>query len=126
MMEVSVSKGKRAITNYKTIEIFENDKIPTLSLIECRLKTGRTHQIRVHMKHMGHSIIGDGKYKKKYKKIKDIDASLEKLIHKLDRQFLHAQTLGFVHPKTNKEMNFTSILPQELENILVLLRNSGK
>ena len=75
---------------------------------------------------MGHSIIGDGKYKKKYKKIKDIDASLEKLIHKLDRQFLHAQTLGFVHPKTNKEMNFTSILPQELENILVLLRNSGK
>ena len=126
MMEVSSSKGKRAITNYKTIEIFENDKTPTLSLVECRLETGRTHQIRVHMTHMGNSIMGDGKYKKKYKKLKNIDASLENLIYKLDRQFLHAQTLGFIHPKTNDEMTFTSILPQELENILVLLRNTDK
>jgi len=126
MMEVSSSKGKRAITNYKTIEIFENDKTPTLSLVECRLETGRTHQIRVHMTHMGNSIMGDGKYKKKYKKLKNIDTSLENLIYKLDRQFLHAQTLGFIHPKTNEEMTFTSILPHELENILVLLRNTSK
>jgi 23S rRNA pseudouridine1911/1915/1917 synthase len=126
MMEVSSSKGKRAITNYRTIEIFENDKTPTLSLVECRLETGRTHQIRVHMTHMGNSIMGDGKYKKKYKKLKDIDTNLENLIYKLDRQFLHAQTLGFIHPKTNKEMLFTSILPQELENILILLRNAEK
>ena len=126
MMEVSSSKGKRAITNYKTIEIFENDKTPTLSLVECRLETGRTHQIRVHMTHMGNSIMGDGKYKKKYKKLKNIDTNLENLIYKLDRQFLHAQTLGFIHPKTNEKMIFTSILPQELENILVLLRNTGK
>ncbi|MDB9936672.1 RluA family pseudouridine synthase [Candidatus Pelagibacter sp.] len=126
MMEVSSSKGKRAITNYKTIEIFENDKTPTLSLVECRLETGRTHQIRVHMTHMGNSIMGDGKYKKKYKKLKNIDTNLENLIYKLDRQFLHAQTLGFIHPKTNKEMTFTSILPQELENILKLLRNTSK
>ena len=126
MMEVSSSKGKRAITNYRTIEIFENDKTPTLSLVECRLETGRTHQIRVHMTHMGNSIMGDGKYKKKYKKLKNIDTNLENLIYKLDRQFLHAQTLGFIHPKTNEEMTFTSILPQELENILVLLRNTGK
>jgi len=126
MMEVSSSKGKRAITNYKTIEIFENDKTPTLSLVECRLETGRTHQIRVHMTHLGNSIMGDGKYKKKYKKLKNIDTSLENLIYKLNRQFLHAQTLGFAHPKTNKKMTFTSILPQELENILVLLRNTSK
>ena len=126
MMEVSNSKGKRAITNYKTIEIFENDKTPTLSLVECRLETGRTHQIRVHMTHMGNSIMGDGKYKKKYKKLKNIDTNLENLIYKLDRQFLHAQTLGFIHPKTNEEMTFTSILPQELENILLLLRNIDK
>ena len=126
MMEVSSSKGKRAITNYKTIEIFENDKTPTLSLVECRLETGRTHQIRVHMTHMGNSIMGDGKYKKKYKKLKNIDTSLESLIYKLDRQFLHAQTLGFIHPKTNEEMTFTSILPQELENIVILLRNTSK
>ena len=58
--------------------------------------------------------------------ISDIDTNLENLIYKLDRQFLHAQTLGFIHPRTNEEMTFTSILPQELENILVLLRNTGK
>jgi 23S rRNA pseudouridine1911/1915/1917 synthase len=126
MMEVSSSKGKRAITNYKTIEVFENDKTPTLSFVECRLETGRTHQIRVHMTHMGNSIMGDGKYKKKYKKLKNIDTNLENLIYKLNRQFLHAQMLGFIHPKTNEEMTFTSILPQELENILILLRNTSK
>ena len=126
MMEASKTKGKRAITNYKTIEIYENDKIPTLSLVECKLETGRTHQIRVHMSHMGNSIMGDGKYKKKYKKLKNIDTNLEKLIYKLDRQFLHAKTLGFVHPKTKEEMIFSSILPQELGNIVKLLRNSGK
>jgi len=126
MMEVSISKGKRAITNYKTIEIFENDKTPTLSLVECRLETGRTHQIRVHMTHLGNSIMGDGKYKKKYKKLKNIDTNLENLIYKLDRQFLHAKTLGFIHPRTSEEMVFSSILPQELEKILELLRNTSK
>jgi len=126
MMEVSSSKGKRAITNYKTLEIFENDKTPTLSLVECKLETGRTHQIRVHMTHMGNSIMGDGKYKKKYKKLKNIDTNLENLIYKLDRQFLHAKTLGFTHPKTNEDMIFSSILPQDLENILQLLRNTNK
>ena len=126
MMEVSNSKGKRAITNYKTLEIFENDKTPTLSLVECQLETGRTHQIRVHMTHMGNSIMGDGKYKKKYKKLKNIDTNLENLIYKLDRQFLHAQTLGFNHPKTNEDLIFTSILPHELETILLLLRNTNK
>ena len=125
-MEVSRSKGKQAITNYKTIEIFENDKTPTLSLVECKLETGRTHQIRVHMTYLGNSIVGDDKYKKKYKKIKNIDFELEKLISRLDRQFLHAKTLGFIHPKTNKEMIFSSILPQELEKIIKLLRNTGK
>ena len=68
IMEVSNTKGKRAITNYKTIEIFENKKTPTLSLLECKLETGRTHQIRVHMNYLGHSIVGDDKYKKKLKK----------------------------------------------------------
>ena len=123
LMEVSGSKGKRAITNYKTIEVFENEKTPTLSLVECKLETGRTHQIRVHMSHLGNSIVGDDKYKKKYKKIKNVDPKLEKLISKLDRQFLHAKTLGFVHPKTNEEMTFSSILPQELNILLKMLKN---
>jgi len=126
LMEVSHSKGKHAITNYKTIEIFENDKTPTLSLVECKLETGRTHQIRVHMIHMGNSIVGDDKYKKKYKKLKNIDMGLESLISKLNRQFLHAKTLGFVHPKTNEEMIFSSILPHDLNNLLKMLRNTGE
>ena len=126
LMEVSQSKGKQAITNYKTIETFENDKTPTLSLVECKLQTGRTHQIRVHMTHMGNSIVGDDKYKKKYKKLKNIDMELESLISKLNRQFLHAKTLGFIHPKTNEEMIFSSILPQDLNNLLKMLRNTSK
>jgi len=126
LMEVSRSKGKHAITNYKTIEVFENDKTPTLSLVECKLETGRTHQIRVHMTHMGNSIVGDDKYKKKYKKLKNIDIELESLISNLNRQFLHAKILGFVHPKTNEEMIFSSILPQELNNLLKKLRNTSE
>jgi 23S rRNA pseudouridine1911/1915/1917 synthase len=126
LMEVSASKGKRAITNYKTIEVFENDKTPTLSLVECKLETGRTHQIRVHMTHLGNSIVGDDKYKKKYKKIKNIDLELENLISKLNRQFLHAKTLGFIHPQTNEEMIFSTILPQELNILLKMLRNTNE
>tara|TARA_B100001057_G_scaffold302369_1_gene302566 strand:+ start:18 stop:998 length:981 start_codon:yes stop_codon:yes gene_type:complete len=126
MMEVSSSKGKRAITNYVTKEVFENPKTPTLSLLECKLETGRTHQIRVHMNYLGNSIVGDDKYKKKFKKIKNIDPILEKKILNLKRQFLHAKTIGFIHPKKDKEMIFNSILPHELEMILKTLRNTSK
>jgi len=125
-MEVSNTKGKKAITNYKTIEVFENKKTPTLSLLECKLETGRTHQIRVHMNYLGHSIVGDDKYKKKFKKIKNIDPMLEKNLINLNRQFLHAKTIGFIHPKKNEEMIFSSNLPQELEIILKMLRNTYK
>ena len=125
-MEVSNSKGKKAITNYKTLEIFENKNIPTFSLLECTLETGRTHQIRVHMNYLGNSIVGDDKYKKRFKKFKDIEPSLEKILVKLNRQFLHAKTLGFIHPKKNKQMVFNSILPNELEINLKTLRNMGK
>ena len=126
MMEVSNIKGKKAITNYKTIEVFENNNTPTLSLLECKLETGRTHQIRVHMNHLGNSIVGDDKYKKKIKNIKSIDPLLEKKLMNLNRQFLHAKIIGFIHPKKNKEMIFNSILPQELEIILKKLRNTNK
>ena len=126
MMEASNLRGKKAITNYKTIEIFENKNTPTLSLLECKLETGRTHQIRVHMNYLGNSIVGDDKYKKKFKKIKNIDPLLEKNLINLKRQFLHAKTIGFIHPKKNKKMVFSSILPPELEKILKMLRNSDK
>ena len=126
LMEVSNIKGKNAITNYKTLESFENENTPTLSLLECELETGRTHQIRVHMSHLGNSIVGDDKYKKKIKKIKYISEKLNILLINLNRQFLHAKTLGFIHPKKNKEMIFESILPKELEIILKTLRNTKK
>jgi len=126
LMEVGITKGKKAVTNYKTLEIFENDKVPTLSLVECKLETGRTHQIRVHMSYKGNNILGDKKYKKKFKKFKNISPKLENLILKLNRQFLHAKTLGFVHPITSKKLEFSSILPQELEKILKILRNTKK
>tara|TARA_Y100000022_G_scaffold56056_1_gene47841 strand:- start:1215 stop:2189 length:975 start_codon:yes stop_codon:yes gene_type:complete len=124
LMEVGLTKGKKAVTNYKTLEVFENEKIPTFSLIECKLETGRTHQIRVHMSYKGNNILGDKKYKKKFKKFKNINETLEKNILSLDRQFLHAKTIGFIHPITGKELEFTSNLPQDLDNILKMLRNS--
>ena len=126
IMETSRTKGKKAITNYKTIEVFENENTPTLSFLNCKLETGRTHQIRVHMNYLGHSIVGDDKYKKKFKKIKNIDPFLEKKLVNLNRQFLHAKTIGFIHPKKNKEMIFNSILPKELQIILKMLRNTQK
>tara|TARA_Y100000741_G_scaffold347378_1_gene314601 strand:+ start:1034 stop:2014 length:981 start_codon:yes stop_codon:yes gene_type:complete len=126
LMEVGFIKGKKAITNYKTLEVFENNKSPTLSLVECTLETGRTHQIRVHMSYKGNNILGDKNYKKKFKKFKNIDQNLENQITNLDRQFLHAKSIGFVHPVTQEEIKFSSILPKELENILKMLRKLNK
>ena len=126
LMEVVLTKGKHASTKYKTLEIFENQFTPTLSLVECKLETGRTHQIRVHMSHKGNYIVGDKKYKKKYKKFKNIDKSIESSLISLQRQFLHAGTLGFKHPANDKNLVFKSKFPPELENILKKLRKSAK
>ena len=126
LMEVSISKGKKAITNYKTLNVFENKKIPTFSLVECQLETGRTHQIRVHMAFKGNNILGDKKYKKKFKKIKNIDSQLERTIIDLDRQFLHAKSIGFVHPRSGQELEFTCKLPKDLELVLKKLKNADK
>ena len=126
LMEVSFSKGKKAITNYRTLNVFENINIPTFSLVECELETGRTHQIRVHMTFKGNNILGDKKYKKRFKKIKNIDYDLEKTLTKLDRQFLHAKSIGFIHPRTGRELEFSSNLPKDLEFVLKKLKNAHK
>ena len=76
------------------------------------------------MNYKGNSLVGDDKYKKKYKKLKNIDLDIQNSIAKLNRQFLHAKTLGFVHPRTKKEMIFSSLLPKDLNNILKMLRNT--
>ena len=124
LMEVGFSKGKLAITNYKSLEIFENKNVPTLSYVECKLETGRTHQIRVHMSHKGNNIVGDKKYRKKFKKLKNINTEIEKELLELNRQFLHAEILGFIHPKTEKTLKFSSDLPNELKKLLKKLRNT--
>jgi len=126
MMQVGTKKGKKAITIYKTLEVFENNNTPTYSFVECKLETGRTHQIRVHMSHKGNNILGDKKYKKKFKQFKNIDPELEKSILKLERQFLHAKILGFEHPNSKENLTFSSNLPEDLENILKKLRNTNK
>ena len=76
------------------------------------------------MSFKGNNILGDKKYKKKFKKLKNIDFELEDLLLKLDRQFLHAKVLGFDHPSTGRRLEFSSNLPHELENILKKLRKT--
>ena len=125
LMDVSQTKGKLAITNYKTVEIYENDRVPTLSLVEYKLKTGRTHQIRVHMKFKGNPILGDKSYKKKLKKLKDVDPELNEIIKKIDRQCLHAKSLGFLHPTKNQRLFFESKLPNDLHKIVKKLRSTS-
>ena len=125
LMDVSQTKGKLAITNYKTVEIYENDRVPTLSLVEYKLKTGRTHQIRVHMKFKGNPILGDKSYKKKLKKLKDVDPELNEIIKKIDRQCLHAKLLGFLHPVKNERLFFESKLPSDLDKIVKKLRSTS-
>jgi len=78
LMSVRKNIGKTAITNYKTLEVFQNLNIPKISLIECKLETGRTHQIRVHMNFKGNPILGDKSYGKSRKKFKKIDFNIEK------------------------------------------------
>ena len=125
MMEVSFKKGKKAITNYKTLKVFEGKNIPTLSLVECKLETGRTHQIRVHMCYKGNQIVGDKKYKKKFKKLISVTNEIGNAILKLNRQFLHAKILGFDHPKSKKRLLFDKNLPDDLKKIINILEKSN-
>ncbi len=78
------------------------------------------------MSHKGNNILGDKKYKKKFRKFKNIDSKIEEYILKLDRQFLHAKILGFNHPESGRRMEFSSNLPANLDNILKKLRNTNK
>ena len=125
-MSADVIRGKDAITNYETLEVFKGNKIPDISLVKCILETGRTHQIRVHMSHKGNPILGDQTYGKKIKKIRGIDQEFEEILKSLKRQALHAHTLGFIHPTTNEEVFFASELPDDLnklKNRLETLKN---
>jgi 23S rRNA pseudouridine1911/1915/1917 synthase len=121
LMAVSDLNGKKAITNYKTIKVFDLKDIPKISLIECRLETGRTHQIRVHMKYKGAPLLGDNQYGKKNIKFKKINKDFDNKLDDLNRQALHAQSLGFFHPVKNEFINFDSQLPKDFKKLLDFL-----
>ena len=123
LMMVSDFNGKKAITNYKTIKVFSIKDIPKISLIECELETGRTHQIRVHMKYKGSSLLGDNQYGKKNMRFKKINKDFFKKLSVLNGQALHAKSLGFIHPSKNKWVNFESELPNDFKKLLDLLKN---
>lgn len=103
-----VQGGREAITHYEIIE-----ELGEYTLVRCILETGRTHQIRVHMASIGHSIVGDPVYGSKKEKFN------------LNGQLLHAQTLGFLHPITNKEMKFSAELPQYFREIIQKLERKN-
>ena len=121
LMTVSEIKGKRAITNYKTLKVFSIKDIPKISLIECQLETGRTHQIRVHLKYKGTSILGDQQYGKKNIKFKKINESFYDILSNISGQVLHAQTLEFSHPVKKEWMRFKAPLPNDFKKMLNLL-----
>ena len=123
LMTVSDINGKKATTNYKTVKVFNIKDIPKISLIECELETGRTHQIRVHLKYKGTSLLGDRQYGKKNARFKKINSNFLNELSKLSGQALHAKTLEFTHPLTKKRINFNSELPSGFKKILSLLEN---
>ena len=106
-----VSGGKPSITHYDTIEAF-----PAASLVDVRLETGRTHQIRVHFSALRHPCVGDLTY--------GADPTLAARAQ-LHRQWLHARQLSFQHPRTHEDVTFTSPYPEDLANALALLRGAG-
>ncbi len=111
-MAVIKSGGKEATTHYKILKVYGL----TASLIECRLETGRTHQIRVHMAHKGNSIVGDSVYGRGIKR--GVGSSIAQAIKAFDRQALHASVLGFVHPVTREPIRFEAKIPKDLESLL--------
>ncbi len=121
LMSVSEINGKKAITNYKTLKVFNIKDIPKISLIECELETGRTHQIRVHLKYRGSSIVGDQQYGKKNLKFKKINKDFSNILSRISGQMLHAQTLEFFHPTKNKKLKFSAPLPKDFKKMLNLL-----
>lgn len=100
-----VSDGKPAVTEFRVLERFSN-----YTFVECRLKTGRTHQIRVHMTTIGHPLVGDTKY------------TARKNTFDISGQALHSHELSLIHPTTNERMNFIAPLPDDMTNILLQLR----
>ena len=113
MALVADGRGKHAVTHYRTIE-----KFPDATLVECRLETGRTHQVRVHMASTGHPLLGDPVYGRTPARLRPVLGQLH-----FARQALHAAVLGFLHPVSGSELRFSSPLPADMTALLVELRS---
>ena len=125
LMAVRKEKGKIAITKYRTLKIFQNLNLPKISLIECQLETGRTHQIRVHMSFTGNPILGDKSYGKSKKKFKKINPEIEERLNNFNRQALHAKSLGFIHPRTKKEFFFEAKRRDDFDILIKSLKKAS-
>ena len=112
MAVVAEGRGKHAITHYRTIEPLKN-----ATLVECRLETGRTHQVRVHMAHIGHPLVGDPVYGRAKKPLSEVLKA-----RNFVRQALHAAHLGFIHPVTGNRIALDSTLPQDMRELIDELR----
>jgi 23S rRNA pseudouridine1911/1915/1917 synthase len=111
-------RGRRAVTHYRIKESYEADGRALASLLVLELETGRTHQIRVHMAHLGHPVLGDPVYASGFSaSARRLSPSARSAVENLRRQALHAAEIGFVHPVTGKRLSFTSALPPDLEAV---------
>ncbi|PKB19461.1 ribosomal large subunit pseudouridine synthase D [Novosphingobium kunmingense] len=115
MALVEDGRGKHAVTHYRTLE-----RLDSAALVECRLETGRTHQVRVHMASIGHALLGDPVYGRTPSRLRPILSRLS-----FARQALHAAVIGFVHPVTGHAVRCESVLPADMEELLVELRRSS-
>ncbi len=121
-MAVLAKGGKQSITHYAVLEVFSHGEARLAARVSCRLETGRTHQIRVHLAHIGHPLIGDPLYGSGFRtKMRLLPEKAREEFEKLRRQALHATLLGFAHPKDNKAMRFESALPKDISRLIKCL-----
>jgi 23S rRNA pseudouridine1911/1915/1917 synthase len=115
-MTSRADKGRRAVTHWEVIKQWKG-----FSLLLLTLQTGRTHQIRVHLSDRGHPVVGDAQYGGRRRANSIEDPLLQSYMKALDRQMLHAFTLGITHPITNKQMEFKSEMPDDMNGVIRML-----
>lgn len=129
MAVVHGAHGREAITHYEVLETYGPAQDPVASLVECRLETGRTHQIRVHMTRLGHPLLGDPTYgtgfRTKVEKLHRLAPQAAAALEALGRQALHARLLAFEHPKTGRTRRFESDPPADMAALIEALRSIG-
>ncbi len=130
-LKIAVAKGgggRHAVTHYRVLDTFPGaDGNPAVSLLELQLETGRTHQIRVHLAHIGHPVLGDAVYGAGFKtRAATLPEAAKEAVAALSRQALHAAALGFEHPRNGRALHFESKFPEDLQLIVSLLETDKK